>query len=149
MKDMELCQLGQALVDVAWPAAADNYTSIWGSKSYMMNSGEGISHLLREPLLAELLLEASHFSLQVRHRVFLQTLCCYKVLILILFTGHASFLRHQGETCIPWTVFILLMLKTITYDFFVMIRTESPSDSRHGLVFLCDTPAAIFSYWQL
>jgi hypothetical protein len=149
MKDMEPCQLGQALVDVGRPAAADNYTSIWGSKSYMINSGEGISHLLREPLLAEHLVLAPDFSLQVRHRCFLQTLCCYKALMLILFTGHFSFQRHQGETCIPWTVFGLLMMKTITYNFFVMIRNESPSDSRHGLVFLCDTPAALFSYWQL
>ena len=70
MKEMELCQLGQALHDVDWPAAADNYTSIWGSKSYMMNSGEGISHLLREPLLTERLVLAPDFSVQVRHRCF-------------------------------------------------------------------------------
>lgn len=66
---MELCHIGQSLVEVARPAAADNYTSLWGSNWYMMNSGEGISHLLREPLLAERLGLPPDFSLQVRHHL--------------------------------------------------------------------------------
>jgi hypothetical protein len=41
--------------------------------------------------------------------------------------------------------FGLLMLKTITQNFFEMIRNESPSASRHGLVF-CVTHPPQFSH---
>ena len=71
-ESMDLCHIGQALVEIARPAAADNFTSMWGSNWYMMNSGEGISHLLREPLLAERLGLPPGFELQVRHRLFCQ-----------------------------------------------------------------------------
>lgn len=72
-ESMELCQLGQALVEVARPTAADNFISLWGSNWYMMNSREGISHLLREPALAQRLGLPPDFSLQVATQY-----CTYK-----------------------------------------------------------------------
>jgi hypothetical protein len=64
-QSMDLCRIAGELVDVARPAAEDNCLTMWGSNWHLMNSSQGIAHLLREPALAERLGLPPDFLLQV------------------------------------------------------------------------------------